>query len=246
MTRHSHRSKEKLPGFTLPEVLVGIAVITLVIVSATQLMAALIRSNTENVNTLVAYGLAQEGLEGVRNIRDSNWLLGADYQGRLGRAKTPIWQAIFPDLSSKAQFYTLDTNVLDTSANISTVLGVSDVASVTPWKLENITVAEAGDDREVYGKKTTTALYKKQDDTLEGAEIHYTHQLTDAVSPFHRFIRIEPLSYDNEGISLSNGVNPADTIPSKYRVTSVVTWDEKGRQKEVRLETELTNWKEGY
>ena len=29
---------------------------------------------------IVAYGLVQEGLEAVRNIRDSNWLLGADFK----------------------------------------------------------------------------------------------------------------------------------------------------------------------
>lgn len=61
-------------GFTLTEVLVGIMILTVAIVTATNLLIGLIGSNRNNVNTLKAYYMAQEGIEAVRNIRDTNWL----------------------------------------------------------------------------------------------------------------------------------------------------------------------------
>lgn len=66
-------------GFTLTEVLIGIMILTMAIVSAGNLLASLINSNQNNLGTLQAYYYAQEGLEAVRNIRDSNWLHNKDW-----------------------------------------------------------------------------------------------------------------------------------------------------------------------
>ncbi len=94
-------------GFTLPEVIVSISIIVIVIVAATNLIVSIIRTNTQNQNTLIAYGLAQEGLEGVRNIRDSDWLIGASFQGKLGSKTNPkiIWGQAFPDFASMDSKY---------------------------------------------------------------------------------------------------------------------------------------------
>lgn len=61
-------------GFTLTEVMIGIMVLTVAIVSATNLLVGLIRSNKSAVDHLKAYYFAQEGVEAVRNIRDGNWM----------------------------------------------------------------------------------------------------------------------------------------------------------------------------
>ncbi len=63
-------------GFTLTEVMIAMSILTVAIVSATNLLISLMNSNRVNVTTLQAYFLAQEGLEIARNIRDTNWLQG--------------------------------------------------------------------------------------------------------------------------------------------------------------------------
>ncbi|MBD3361050.1 prepilin-type N-terminal cleavage/methylation domain-containing protein [Candidatus Peregrinibacteria bacterium] len=61
-------------GFTLTEVMIGMMILTIAIVTATNLVVGLIRSNQNNVKTLQAYYFAVEGIEAVRNIRDTNWI----------------------------------------------------------------------------------------------------------------------------------------------------------------------------
>ena len=73
--------KNNQSGFTLTEVLIGIMILTVAIVSATNLLVGLIQTNQNNVVTLQAYYLAQEGAESMRNIRDTNWLHNADFKG---------------------------------------------------------------------------------------------------------------------------------------------------------------------
>ncbi|PIR54992.1 hypothetical protein COU74_04630 [Candidatus Peregrinibacteria bacterium CG10_big_fil_rev_8_21_14_0_10_36_19] len=73
--------KNNQQGFTLTEVLIGMMILTVAIVSATNLLIGLIDTNKNNVQTLQAYYLAQEGVEAVRNIRDTNWLHNADFKG---------------------------------------------------------------------------------------------------------------------------------------------------------------------
>jgi prepilin-type N-terminal cleavage/methylation domain-containing protein len=61
-------------AFTLVEVIIGIAILSIVMSSITVLTIISIQANQANVNRLTAYYLAQEGVEGLRNMRDSNWL----------------------------------------------------------------------------------------------------------------------------------------------------------------------------
>lgn len=68
-------------GFTLTEVLVGIMVLVIAVVSATNLLVSMIQSNIANTNTLKAYYLSQEGLEAFRNMRDTHFMYNVDYRG---------------------------------------------------------------------------------------------------------------------------------------------------------------------
>ncbi len=71
----------KNDGFTLLDVLIGMTILTIAIVSATSLLLSLMNSNKTVVNSLQAYYLAQEGLEAALNIRDSNWMHNLDWKG---------------------------------------------------------------------------------------------------------------------------------------------------------------------
>src|SRR3989338_5257936 len=75
-------------GFSLTEVMIGIMILTIAIVAASSLLVGLVRTNENNLRTMQAYYFAQEGIEGVRNIRDTNWLHNRDWRGS---ASAAIW-----------------------------------------------------------------------------------------------------------------------------------------------------------
>lgn len=94
LTLSKRMSKLRLnkEGFTLTEVMIGIMILTVAIVSATSLLVGLMRINQNNLTTLQAYYFAQEGIEAVRNIRDTNWLHNLDW---LGAESAQLWGTNF-------------------------------------------------------------------------------------------------------------------------------------------------------
>ena len=216
--------------------MVAMVVMVLVVYSATTLLVSSIRSNASNINTLIAYGLAQEGLEAVRNVRDSDWLLGANFSGVIGgsRNKTAIWGAELPSTIGVTRYYTVDINE---SSNIVfpsvTSFQASQLRNVAPWKLTELSRKDIED-----GIKTM--LYKKEN--VSPKEVRYTHvsgsRLTilrrTTATPFHRYLVVSPVAYE---------VGAGNIVPGKkLRVASVVEWEESGRSRQVRLDSELTDW----
>ncbi len=74
------RIKTKNRGESLVEVLVALGIIASVLVSSFALLNRGISANTSIKNKIIAINIAREGVEGVRNIRDTNWL---KYSGNL-------------------------------------------------------------------------------------------------------------------------------------------------------------------
>ncbi|KKQ60318.1 MAG: hypothetical protein US81_C0024G0005 [Parcubacteria group bacterium GW2011_GWE2_38_18] len=66
-------------GFSIIEVLSVIAIITMGMLGLLSLSTQSIRYQYINKNNLIASQLAQEGIEGVRNVRDNNWKNGATW-----------------------------------------------------------------------------------------------------------------------------------------------------------------------
>jgi len=175
---------------------------------------------------------AQEGIEAVRNIRDSDWLLGASFNGTAGRTKNNVWGSELPQANGETRYYTVDFNQ-PSSLPVSSSLNL---AAAAPWKLGALSVDEVK-------KGVKTLLYKQENVLLR--EIHYTHSVTrlrtrnsiTQVTPFHRYIVISPVEYP-----LCRLQGPR--CFKKMRVASVVEWQEFGQTKQVRLDTELTDWKD--
>lgn len=213
-------------GFTLIEVMVSISVIILVVFAATDLLISIIRSNASNMNTLVAYGLAQEGLEGIRNIRDSDWLLNGAFNGTVGRWGATPWGTSFQLTPGDSQYFTIDSQVPDTLQ----VTSALQLQTVAPWKLVPL------DKEKDYGASEATRLYKAVAGTLK--EVHYTHAPSRNATPFHRYVVVTP------EVHFISAYNPLKGF-KKMRVSSIVEWEEYGRRRQVRLDTELTDWKEG-
>jgi len=87
-------AKQNLDGFTLLEAIVAIFVITTGIVGVLSLVTQTISSSTFSKDKLIAAYLAQEGIEIVRNIRDTNWLEEVAWNDGLG---TGIWEGDYDD-----------------------------------------------------------------------------------------------------------------------------------------------------
>ena len=75
--------KKKEKGFTFLEVIIALFVLVVGIVAAYLVSQTPIFYTQNSINRLTAAFLAQEGIEIVRNIRDTNWVNGRDWKGGL-------------------------------------------------------------------------------------------------------------------------------------------------------------------
>ncbi len=83
--KHLIRNKNK-KGFSLVEVIIAIFIITIGVTGAMSLMVYSISSVAVSKSKIIAVSLAQEGIEVVRNIRDTNWIEAADWDDGLNSA----------------------------------------------------------------------------------------------------------------------------------------------------------------
>lgn len=203
-------------GFTLPEVLISVVIIILVIVTATNLLVSSIRANTLNTNKIIAFNLAQEAIEGMRNIRDSHWMHNQYWRG----SDKNLFGVSFEDDKK----YIIKKNHNLKSVEDCKVLGEQTnlpgaVQNAAPWKL-------------IPYSDTDADLYLKEGDYTE-----YAHDLTGEKSKYRRWIEIETIPYD-----LATDDNQ-DKL--KMNVTAVVQWFDRGKYSEFRLPVILTDWKSG-
>lgn len=63
-------------GFSLVEIITILFIVSLGLVGILSLIVQNIQSQSYNKNNLIAYQLAQEGIELIRKVRDSNWKAG--------------------------------------------------------------------------------------------------------------------------------------------------------------------------
>lgn len=70
-------------GFTLIEVIISVLIISMVATGILYVISLSLNSATRVNNNLIAAGLAQEGLEVVRGIRDRDWHLGNSFGASL-------------------------------------------------------------------------------------------------------------------------------------------------------------------
>jgi type II secretory pathway pseudopilin PulG len=132
-------------AFTLMELIIAITILVLGLTSIFSLAVFTNRLNQENLRRVTALELAKEGIEAVRNMRDSNWKQNELFNGgetlwgeRLDTAKTIIispvanasapWHiaSVDPAQRSEYQVYRLpvaaDGTALFTQASTSTTI----------------------------------------------------------------------------------------------------------------------------
>jgi len=65
--------KHHRPGFSLIEILAVLFVVSMSLIGVVSLIVQNIQAQSINKNNLIASSLAQEGVEMIRQVRDSNW-----------------------------------------------------------------------------------------------------------------------------------------------------------------------------
>jgi len=99
----------KPKAFTLIETLIAITLMTVVITAVTGLILTTLMANSRNRHDLQATLLAQEGLEAMRYMRDSNWLQNYDWDGG-----SPLWGNTFEPGSTGKVVYLKSTACIST------------------------------------------------------------------------------------------------------------------------------------
>lgn len=193
------------------ETLVAITVIVISTVAALSLMRTAISSNRVIEEKVIAINLAVEGLDAVKNIRDTNYLRFA------GHAEE-CWNCINANVGDDC------TRALTMAPGSSYYL-IREL-SVEPfmeWKLMTVT-APANGNLNLYNvdydrdSQIDTTIYAQAGITRAGFTV-----LEDA--PFKRLI-----SFENVG-----------TAGDAVRVTATVSWEESGVTKEISLTSVVSN-----
>ncbi len=233
----------KKEGFSLIGVLGAAFIALLVITALLSMISQIFALGRVSKNKFVAVNLAKEGIELVRNMRDSNWL------------NYPDMTAVPPDTTpvTKMKWRGEDPDTAPCDPNLSTAecIRLRSLCDGGPYTVDAL------DDDLILGTGDTTLKQK-----LYGGAKVFTHQTggTDSNPIFSRSITIasvqdgeipsaELLDYlpvlgcGEEAIFVA-GWN-ANLKPRGIIVTSRVTWKDAGTgaDKEVELKGRLYDWK---
>jgi prepilin-type N-terminal cleavage/methylation domain-containing protein len=227
-------------GFSLPEVMIAIFVLTVAIVAATNLLVSLMTTNQTNLKSLQAYYFAQEGLEGVRNIRDTNWLHNQEWLA--GADEGRFWGATLavPDVGMPPKYYVVNWEkraFAQQGPDNQEILGsrVQEVQANRPWTVTEFNGDPSFDNlppiREV--RVAAGGLY------FSGAAV-VGPQVVD--SGFRRVISLE--GYDCSVVT-GSGDCREDEVDDFVLVKSEVFFEIAGSEKSLVLTEVLSNWKSG-
>jgi type II secretory pathway pseudopilin PulG len=238
-------------GSALMEVLVSIFIISSGLVAAGALVSMSIRANNLNANSIVARHLALEGIEAVRNIRDTNWLIWGNSKHR------ECWN-FWPDTNEDGLIDENDDPCLAINGQNNHPLGLDqDNKLISNYLVDfdqtNFHFVLIAEDNEL-------GRYKELYLDANGL---YTHRQENArKTPFQRLVTIKYLDnlddsvdpqtyhFPEETVSEINCHQQTDGKPgncardNRILVESRVSWIENGQEQEVLLTQPLTDYLE--
>lgn len=262
--------KVKTKGETIVEILIAMTILVLIITSTYVILLRAMKTNTSIKNRVRALNIAREGIEGVRNIRDTNWLRysgnrrnnwlcrpgistnpGADnpYVFASPIALQNIYsQSIIDNLTLPTSYI---RNCIEAPNPIQDGFYILEyfsppapVAGFAPRYILEPQMAPLGDpdtDREKFRLHWVNNRSTHASRYYDGAGYINTDP-----SIFYRVITLEtaPVFEDPvNGTCLANSVDIPCNL-QKLKVTSVVQWDEEGDNvfESVTLETHLYDY----
>lgn len=212
--------KKNKPAFSLIEVLISFTILSISLIAITQLITTTIQANRQNTSRLQAYYLAEQGIELTRHVRDSNWLqnIGFDSAG----AQNNLWQSnngttanITPQ--TKELIIDLQTNTLGATQ-------------------KNVSLSES--------QNGNNQIYLNTDPQTNIKFFTHQRNTTSIPTEFKRTIHITNNFQDFHKLEQYLNLDDYDLSKNLILVESNVQYG-NNYQKEIKLQTLLTDWKEG-
>ncbi len=213
----------KTSGFSLTEVMIGIMILTVAIVSASNLLVSLVKTNRLNVQTLQAYYFAQEGIEAVRNIRDTNWLHNLDFKGEGG---------VYQELEVGVSYAVFLEDRGWSDSRLEEGMSLYDLRSLSPWGFTPSSSSDPFND--------VFAVVK--DDF--GGKTYYSSSVIGSSDESVFYRHVEILDACGNDPALREAVLEVD-CGDFILVRSIVNWKDGSRDREFSIEEVLSNWKGG-
>lgn len=229
-------------GQTLLEVIIAIGVILTGVVSTVALAIYSMSVGQVSENQIIGSNLAREGIEVIRNIRDTNWLKIEANQ-------------LDPDRWDEGETSGFPNLVLADPPNNAGIVffgpGGNSPYEYHAWRFDNQPRATQ------FSGESPNVSFQIYLDTFDPNKILYRQQRGGfsgsnyIPTNFYRMIRVDEICDDGSiktgddpsgGTGTCNGVS-LETIG--LRILSYVKWWEKNRWEEVKMEDRIYNWKPG-
>ncbi len=228
---------KNIKGETIAETIVALTILAMGIAMTSTLMANSLRNVNTSKYRVIAVNIAREGIEAVRNIRDTNWL---KFSGK----RRMCWNHMPKPLDED------ECNDGSDLINPGNYIAYKDVDE--RWRLKLIPETPTFDLTQLYLMDIDPTIDTDKDGNLTNDKDIYNHKTPatpagdDALgkdriveqSIYKRIIRIDYLK--NDGIPVISGT-PADDV-NRMVITSTVSWLSTGNENKVELKTHLTDY----
>lgn len=164
-SRKKHNSSKKA-GFSLVEVLAVLFVVSMGLIGVLSLIVQSVQVRYINKNAMIAYQLAQEGVELMRHVRDTNWRQSEPWLFGMGTGQYCIdYENVIP-IPTTGQgcrlyidqngFYDHTQEAEDTSTDFFRRMDVNAIATTSAQVISVISWKDHGQD---YSYRLETMLY---------------------------------------------------------------------------------------
>ncbi len=249
-------------GETILETIIAVSVLAIGVTLSSTLMASSLRNINTSKNRVIAVNIAREGIEAVRNIRDTNWL---KFSGNVRECWNHMPSSLEPlddcleSCNGGAPIIPGDYIVYKAEG---TGGSASDCNTIQRWRLKP--VADIGTDPDVF---SNSLLYQmdiepvdidtNNDGIFDNDRDIYNHLISvlpdvsnnDALgrknaqrTSFFRVITIEYLENNGTVINSTNWASSDQDKLNRMRITSKVTWTRGSAEHSVILKTHLTDY----
>lgn len=249
---------KNIKGETIIETIIALSVLAIGVTLSSTIMASSLRNINTSKNRVIAVNIAREGIEAVRNIRDTNWLkFSGNARGCWNQipqildgvtcaetcnGSTPITPGGYIVYKaegtggSSTNCNTIQRWRLEKKGNIGVNPNTISNSTLYQVDIEPVDVDTDGDgtfdnDKDIYNHLITLPT-NSTDDALGRANTQK--------SPFSRVITIEYL--ENDGTVVTTWPNSDEDKLNRIRVTSKVTWIRGSAEHSVTLKTHLTDY----
>lgn len=217
--------ENKEQGFTLLEMLIALSVISVGVMAAFTLSIANLNTAKANGQRILAANLAREGVEFIRNVRDSNWLkiqANFDCDGAVAGTQLCTWdQNLDQTTSTISHDNSVDNNPLD-----APIAGVNSVEDC----FNNATC--------ILSEKTEAGFYHI-----------YKQAGGEGAINMARLVILKAICRDSNDfgdLAISNDLVCSEPYEDKIglQVTSQVYWEDFSKEHTIEVVEELYNWRE--